>query len=289
MQKTKVTENTSEIRNSVLQNVSGPVIVLTPEEIEDYIARKESEGCVAGTISSYHRHMHLLYKILPEDKTISQDTILQCKELLLAQGYAKRTINSFVSIANNYLEYKGARQYQLNEKQSVPEDVIVPEITRSEYIRLLSTARALGRERVYLLVKLFACTGVQLHELEKITVEAVHAKKATIISSGVKQVVRIPDILCEELLAYTQRQGISSGPVFLTRDRTPMTRTNVSTGIRQLCTAAKVPEDKGNPRCLRKLYLSTRAGIEANINLLIEQAQNRLWEEEQMIIGWDEE
>jgi len=287
MQKTQAVENTPKIEKSVLQNISGPVI-LTPEEIELYIAQKESEGCVEGTIAAYRRIMQRFYEILPEDKIIAENTVLQCKERFVEQGYAQRTLNFFVSVANNYLEYKGARQYQLNEKYILPEDMILPEITRTEYLRLLSTARTLGRERVYLLVKLFACTGVQLHELEKITVEAVRAKKATIVSSGVKQVVRIPDILCEELLSYTQRQGIASGPVFLTRDRTPMTRTNVSTGIRQLCTAAKVPEEKGNPRCLRKLYLSTRAGIEANINLLIEQAQNRLWEEEQLMIGWEE-
>lgn len=47
-------------------------------------------------------------------------------------------------------------------------------------------------------------------------------------------------------------------------------RTNIFTGIHQLCVAAKVPEEKGNPRCLRKLYFSTREGIEWNIALLVE-------------------
>ena len=288
MQKTRPTEMTSEIKDTVLQNISIPEIILTPEEIELYIAHKESEGCVAGTIDAYRRDMQRLYQMLPENKDISQNTVRLCKEQLVEKGYAKRTINFFVSVANNYLEYKGARQYQLNEKRTHPKDLVLPELTRAEYLRLLSTARTLGRERVYLLVKLFACTGVQLQELDKITVEAVQAKKATIISSRVGQVVRIPDVLCTELLSYAQHQGISSGPIFLTREKTPMSRTNVSMGIRQLCVSEQVPVDKGNPRCLRKLYLSTRAGIEANINLLVEQAQNRLWEEEQLTIGWEE-
>ena len=47
-----------------------------------------------------------------------------------------------------------------------------PELTRTEYLRLLQTARALGRERVYLLVKLFGTTGLTVQELEKVTVEA---------------------------------------------------------------------------------------------------------------------
>ena len=49
---------------------------------------------------------------------------------------------------------------------------------------------------------------------------------------------------------------------------------------------AGVPEEKGSPRCLRKLYQSTRAGIERGISLLVDQAQDRLLEEEQLSVGW---
>ena len=161
-------------------------------------------------------------------------------------------------------------------------------MTRNEYLRMLQTARTLGRERVYLLVKLFATTGFPLQELPKVTVEAVQEGAAEAESNGVTQTIHFPDFLREELLEYIRRKGILSGPVFLTRSGEPMSRTNVSTGIRQLCTAAQVPEEKGNPRCLRKLYLSARAEIEANVALLIEQAVQRQLETEQALIGWDE-
>ncbi len=58
--------------------------------------------------------------------------------------------------------------------------------------------------------------------------------------------------------------------------------------IRNLCEAAKVPREKGNPKCLRKLYLSTKAGIESNISLLVEQAMERMMEQEQFSVGWEE-
>ena len=45
---------------------------------------------------------------------------------------------------------------------------------------------------------------------------------------------------------------------------------------------------KGNPRCLKRLYQSTRSGIEENIALLVEQAHARLLEQEQLEIGWSE-
>lgn len=100
--------------------------------------------------------------------------------------------------------------------------------------------------------------------------------------------LRIPDGLQSELLDYAKRNGYLSGPIFLTKEGTPMSRTYVSTIIRQLCAAAKVSEEKGNPRCLKRLYQTTRAGIEDNIALLVEQAHNRLLEKEQFEIGWSD-
>ena len=46
-------------------------------------------------------------------------------------------------------------------------------------------------------------------------------------------------------------------------------------------------EEKGNPRCLRKMYQTTRDGIERNVALLVERAQDRLLEEEQLTVGWE--
>ena len=93
----------------------------------------------------------------------------------------------------------------------------------------------------------------------------------------------------QELLAYARRSGRGTGPIFITREGTPMSRSNVTTSIRQLCVAAQVPEEKGSPRCLKKLYQTTLAVIEANISLLVEQAMDRQLENEQLTVGWEED
>ena len=67
-----------------------------------------------------------------------------------------------------------------------------------------------------------------------------------------------------------------------------MSRTYVTAMIRQLCGAAQVAEEKGNPRCLKRLCQATRAGIEGNISLLVDQALERLLDQEQLQIGWEE-
>lgn len=263
-------------------------VCLTRDGIERFMAVCQAEGRVEGTLKWYRRGLNRLYDDLPENKTICYGTLEHWREKLVKEGYAPSTINSYLSVNNAYLDFIGHREYQLaNQLKLEPE--LQPELTRTEYLRLLQTARALGRERVYLLVKLFGATGLTVQELDKVTVEAVKEGKLTVSPSHSKQVLRIPEGLQEELLNYARRGGYLSGSIFLTKDGTPMSRTYVSTIIRQLCTAAKVPEEKGNPRCLKRLYQSTRAGIEYNIALLAEQAHNRLLEQEQLEIGWNEE
>ena len=90
----------------------------------------------------------------------------------------------------------------------------------------------------------------------------------------------------EELLAYAKRKGCCSGLVFVTRNGGPVDRANIHRELRQLCTEAKISPEKGTPRVMKKLYQATRAGVENNISLLVEQAMERIVEQEQLTIGW---
>lgn len=265
----------------------GSGVRLTPEGMEQFLSVCLGEGRTEGTLKWYRRGLTRLYEDLPEDKTVRYGTLEKWREELVGAGYAASTINSYLSVSNAYLDYMGHREYQL-ARQLKQEREPQPELTRTEYLRLLKTARVLGRERAYLLVKLFGTTGLTVQELEKVTVEAVETGKVRASANRSRQVLRIPEGLGGELLAYARRNGYRSGPIFLTKEGTPMSRTYVSTIIRQLCAAAKVAEEKGNPRCLKRLYQSTCAGIEGNIALLVEQAHERLLEQEQLEIGWEE-
>ena len=164
---------------------------------------------------------------------------------------------------------------------------VQPELTRTEYLRLLTTARALDKERLYLLVKLFGCTGIPVQELPRVTVEALTEGRVTVRSSGIVQLLHLPDFLRKELLAYARREGTASGPVFHTKSGKPLGRTAVTDSIKQLCRDARVSEEKASPRCLKRLWQSTQDGIRAQMDLLVEQACDRLMETEQLAVGWD--
>lgn len=218
---------------------------------------------------------------------MAADTLELWRAALLREGYSPGTANTHVSAANGLLAYLGRRDLQLIGQLDTEEE-IQPELSRTEYLRLLATARNLGRERTYLMVKVFALTGIRVSELNRVTVRAVEEGRVLTACDGRAQYVLIPACLRKELEVYLRRVGITAGPVFVTRNGRPMRRTQVSGEIRTLCRDARVDGDKSNPRCLRRLYQVTQERIRDSVQILAEQAHERMLEEEQLTVGWEQ-
>ncbi len=261
---------------------------LKKEELEKFLRYMEESHRGDGTVESYRRTLFALYDWLEEEKMLSRRALLRWKEGMFAAGYAVRTVNAKISAVNSFLEYLDRRDLQIHPVPA-PKNDDVPELSRREYLRLLNAARLLKRERTYFLIKTICCAGVRVQQLSQVTVEALEAGSVMIRGQCRNQVLHIPAVLRRELLDYAGRRGIRSGPVFITRNGSPVNRSNVSDSIRRLCRDAQVPEEKGNPRCLLKLHQATYRNIQNSVAVLIEQAYDRILEEEQMSVGWERE
>ena len=262
-------------------------LTVTWEEVCRYLDSLAARGRRRETIQVYRPKLEAFYHFLPEDKRVAADTLELWRAALLREGYSPGTANTHVSAANGLLAYLGRRDLQLIGQLDTEEE-IQPELSRTEYLRLLATARNLGRERTYLMVKVFALTGIRVSELNRVTVRAVEEGRVLTACDGRAQYVLIPACLQKELAVYLRRVGITAGPVFVTRSGRPMRRTQVSGEIRTLCRDARVDGDKSSPRCLRRLYQVTQERIRDSVQILAEQAHERVLEEEQLTVGWEQ-
>lgn len=260
---------------------------VTQNELERFLTSYESLERAEGTYQFYRRKLRKFYEDLPEDKTIRHGTLENWQKKLLQEGYAPSTVNAFLSAANAFLDYIGHREYQLAGQLREERKPPPPELSRAEYFHLLRTAKAMGKERVYLLMKVFATTGLLAQDLQELTLEAVQAGRVVCGKNRKQQILTVPKCLQAELLSFAQRNDIRSGPIFLTRDGRPMHRTYISGVMKPVCEAAQLTDGRANPKGLRKLYLSNRAVIENNVALLVEQAMERQLEQEQLSIGWE--
>ena len=243
---------------SPAEGPAGGETAVTWEQVESYLDSLSSRGRTAGTITAYRRSLKRFYRDLPEDKRVDRETISRWRTALLEGGYTARTVNAHLSAANSLMDYLGMRGYQHSQYLPLPEDEEQPELTRNEYLRLLSAARLLERER----------------------------REGVLRPDQDAPPVPIPDGLREELLHYILQRGVLSGPVFVTRTGKNMYRTTVTACIQGLARDAQVSPEKCNPRCLHKLYLATQEEIRGTFLPLIQQAYQRLLETEQMAIGW---
>ena len=253
---------------------------LTMEQITAYRTWLSGEEKSAGTIEKYLRDIGAFARWL-KGAPVSKDRTSEWKTHLLAQGYAPVTINSMLAALNGLFHFLGwdecRSKFLRIQRRLFREER--RELTRGEYLRLLSTARVLEKERLYLLVKVFGSTGLSVGELPRLTAEALDGRGPS--------PVRLPPPLAEELRGYAARQGITAGPVCRSRNGQPMRRTQVTGEIRSLCRDARVPEEKGNPRCLRRLWQETQDAIRVSVDQLVVQAFDQMMEAEQFSVGWD--
>lgn len=261
--------------------------VLSREAIEEYLLHQASRGCTKETLDSYRRSLKAFYLWLPEDKQMHRQTAWEYQEVL-RESFMPRTVNLKMIPINGLLSHMRLRDFQVTASLPLGDDVPQPELSRGEYLRLLSAAKAQGSHRLYLLIKLFATTGIAVQEVPQVTVEAVREGSIVTTPNHSQRVISIPPCVKEELLEYAAENHIEQGPLFLTRSGKVLGRTAISTMIQRFAKSAKVDENKCNPRCLQKLYNQTVGEIQAKVAVLMRMTYDSMLEKEQLLYGWRE-
>ena len=261
--------------------------VLTRSDIDLYLQDVASRGCKQGTLENYRRSLLNFFDWLPEGKRVSREKVYEYQEYLIGK-YTSRTVNMKMTAINGILGFLDLREYQSTVKASVDDTAIQPELSRNEYLRMLSAAKAIGDERLYLIIKLFGTTGIAVQEFDKVTVEAVRSGTIVTFPNRNRLALRIPACVQSELLEYAKEKGVKSGPIFLTREGRPLGRTTLSNMVPHIARYAKVEEGKCTPRCLQKLYAETWDTIKSNVNVMLQMTYDKLLEQEQVIYGWQD-
>lgn len=261
--------------------------VLARSDIDLYLQDVASRGCKQGTLENYRRSLLNFFDWLPEGKRVSRKMVYDYQDYLIGK-YTSRTVNMKMTAINGLLGFLDLREYQSTVKASVDDTAIQPELSRNEYLRMLSAAKAIGDERLYLIIKLFGTTGIAVQEFDKVTVEAVRSGTIVTFPNRNRLALRIPACVQSELLEYAKEKGVKSGPIFLTREGRPLGRTTLSNMVPHIARYAKVEESKCTPRCLQKLYAETWDTIKSNVNVMLQMTYDKLLEQEQVIYGWQD-
>ena len=240
--------------------------IITEKQMAKFAAYLKSEEKSKNTVEKYIRDVREFSSYVGTAE-ITKETVINYKNKLISDNYAVRSINSMIASINSLLSFLGwadlkVKSIKLQRQIYCPEE---KDLTKTEYMRLVNTAKQKGNERLNLLIQTICGTGIRVSELSYITVEAVKCGEAVVLLKGKTRSVFIVRDLQKKLLRYAAEQKIISGTIFITRNGKPMSRTNIWREMKNLCEQAGVNPKKVFPHNLRHLFARTFYGIEKDI------------------------
>ena len=229
--------------------------VLTLEQLAAYDGHLRLEEKSAATIEKYLRDIRA-FALWLDGRPVTKEAVTGWKERLLAERRAPSTVNAALSALNGlfrFLGWEGCRARFVKVQRRLFRDP-ARELSRTDYDRLIATARELGKERLALVMETICATGVRVSELRYLTVEAVQRGRAEISLKGKVRVILIPTKLARKLLKYAKKNKTVSGEIFLTGNGKSLSRRQIWAEMKRLCVYAGVAPSRVFPHNLRHLF-----------------------------------
>lgn len=222
------------------------------EEFKEYLYEREN---AEATIQKYLTDIRTFFRFLGDDLIISKKRLLSYKEWL-KDSYMVNSANSILAALNQFLEFLGLgiwkiKRFKMQKALFLDED---RELTEAEYRKLLKTALADGRYQLALCMETIASTGIRISELPAFTVEAVKKNFIEVTNKGKYRRIFLPKEIRKKLLHYAEEQKIESGPIFVTRNGKPKSRSNIWREMKALKEKAGIDGRKIFPHNLRHLF-----------------------------------
>ncbi len=239
---------------------------LSPPLLRAFAIHLSREEKAPDTVRKYLRDVTRFSEYL-KGNPLTKQRAIEYKKQLQSQNYAPRSINATLTALNRLFSFLGQEDCRLKALRLQPQ-IYCPqekELSKEEYLRLVSAANRSRNRRMSLILQTICGTGIRVSELPFITAEAVRCGEATVALKGKTRKVFIVKELQKKLLRYLAEQQITTGSVFLTRRGKPIDRTAVWRGMKALCRRAGVSPSKVFPHNLRHLFARTFYRLERDI------------------------
>ena len=178
---------------------------IAEEKVAQFAQMLLKEERSPGTIENYLRHIRAFAQWL-NGQEVTLEAVTTWKGNLLDKEYSPGSINAMLLALNRFFKFMGWNDCKVKslriQRQMFRETT--KELTRKEYVQLLSAAQAQGKNRLVLLMEAICCTGIRVSEVQYLTVESVREGKAVISLKGKIRTILIPSKLRKKLLQFAK-------------------------------------------------------------------------------------
>ena len=240
----------------------------TIQSYQDHIYTQEKSQ---NTIDKYIRDIRTFTAWLEaqEQKDITKECVIRYKKHLEAK-YMPSSANSMLIALNGFFGYTGWHDCFVTIFKTQPNHIYAQEkeMTRTEYEKLIKTAKEQDNLRLAMIIETIGGTGIRVSELASITVDAVKTGKISISCKGKHREIYLIPKLKRKLLDYCKKKNIKSGVVFITRNGNPVDRSNIWTEMKKVAEKAGIALEKAFPHNLRHFFARTYYNMHKNISYL---------------------
>lgn len=243
----------------------------TLEKFRIYLKRKnQSPNTITAYLTSV-RYFYILHQeITPEN--------LKAYRSFLIRNYRPATINQRIHAINSYLQFlefydKGTyplvENFRLHSIK-IPRSSFRDSIISEEDCELLQTRlMEEGHTFWYFVVRFLVTTGARVSELIQIKVEHLSYGYLDLYSKGGKvRRIYITDSLCTEALEWCKKQGLTSGFLFLSKGRKPVTARGIHSQLKHFAIRYGINPDTVYPHSFRHRFAKNFLERNSDIALL---------------------
>ncbi|MGM9946739.1 tyrosine-type recombinase/integrase [Floccifex sp.] len=194
--------------------------------IDDFIAFETENEKADNTIILYRRVVKMFVDYFSGNEITKMDIISFKK--MLEKKYSPSTVKNHITIVNKFIKFaeimeNGDDPYEIrthNSKMTL-KNIKIQQVASldnvieaSDYKRMIRKAKELGMMDMYLIMKIFAHTGIRVSELQFFTVENVKKNYITVNNKGkIREIILIGE-LKREILSYCRSNKIKEGKIF---------------------------------------------------------------------------
>lgn len=177
--------------------------IITESIITKFKTYLQNEEKSSNTIEKYIRDVKAFADYV-NNLDVTKEMVIAYKSKLVSDNYAVRCETSMIASMNSFFAFIGwqdlkVKSIKLQRQIYCPEE---KELTKTEYLRLINTAKQKGNERLSLIIQTICGTGIRVSKLQYITVEAVKCGEAVVSLKGKTCSVFIVRELKKKLLRY---------------------------------------------------------------------------------------
>ena len=232
---------------------------LTLNHLNEYIKKCRLDGQNEDTLKVKHRNLRLFIDFCA-DREITAALMSRWRDYITeryTKAYARINMVCKTNVFLEYLEMPEFKIKSFDVERRKLHSKSNGGVTMDELKLMLAYTKETDNARMNLLLRVLAVTGIRSGEIQHITAEAVNAGFSEFIHHKNPRKVLLPEGLRRILKEYADSQGITAGPVFITRNGNPVHQRGIGAELKKIAENAGIPKDKINPTAFRILFANT--------------------------------